>query len=155
MEGGISIFHSHGQLFLIHQRPPIPNSKTYGSFQSCRGRLVVTYLFVHDRIFRFIEDLFYIELIRLHLTFYVLCKGDNLLKYGWTSHDGLNFGMQDIAERGFNIKTDFVKRPGGNHGGDWTWRISSRKVGAGLELIKLFCTFAFCFRYLKMINALK
>lgn len=57
-------------------------------------------------------------------------QSDNLLKYGWTSHDGLNFGMQDIAERGFNITTDFVKRPGGNHGGDWTWRISSRKSGS-------------------------
>ena len=73
-----------------------------------------------------------------HQSFISFYVGDNLLKYGWTSHDGTNFGMQDIAEKDYNIRTDFVKRPGGNHGGDWTWKISSQKVGKIWPVISFF-----------------
>ena len=50
------------------------------------------------------------------------------MKYGWVAHDGVNFGIQDIAERGYMLRTEFVKRVNGDHGGDWTWRISGRQV---------------------------
>ena len=52
-----------------------------------------------------------------------------MLRYGWLAHDGVNFGIQDIVERSFVLRTEFVKQPGGNHGGDWTWRISGMPVG--------------------------
>ena len=56
------------------------------------------------------------------------CLGDGLLRYGWVAHDGINFGIQDIIERGYFLRTEFVKRSGGDHGGDWTWRISGVQV---------------------------
>jgi mannosyl-oligosaccharide glucosidase len=49
------------------------------------------------------------------------------MKYGWSAHDGRNFGIHDIyenAENGFSIRTTWVKRNGGSHGGDWTARTS-------------------------------
>lgn len=51
-------------------------------------------------------------------------SGDNLEKYGWLQHDGVNFGLQEIQDGPFVINTSFVKRIGGYHGGDWTARIS-------------------------------
>lgn len=53
-------------------------------------------------------------------------QGDKLSKYGWIAHDGLEFGMQDIVESNFILRTEFVKRFGGDHGGDWSWRITGR-----------------------------
>ncbi|KAL3863051.1 hypothetical protein ACJMK2_004833 [Sinanodonta woodiana] len=52
-------------------------------------------------------------------------QGDGLLRYGWTKHDGVNFGIQEIEDNQFSLKTVFVKRQGGSHGGDWTARISA------------------------------
>jgi hypothetical protein len=37
---------------------------------------------------------------------------------------GVNFGIQSLVDRGLNITTSFIKRPGGAHGGDWTNRIA-------------------------------
>jgi len=51
--------------------------------------------------------------------------GDKLKKYGWVKHDGVNFGVQNISDHGFDLKTQFVKVDGGQNGGDWTWRISA------------------------------
>lgn len=48
---------------------------------------------------------------------------DGLHKYGWLAHDGINFGVQEIADQYFNMSTWFVKRPGGLHGGDWSAKI--------------------------------
>ncbi|CAJ0966047.1 unnamed protein product [Ranitomeya imitator] len=50
-------------------------------------------------------------------------QGDGLARYGWLMHDGLNFGIQEIKDSGFTLRTEVVKRPGGQHGGDWSWRI--------------------------------
>ena len=55
-------------------------------------------------------------------------QSDNLRKYGWIKHDGSNFGSQEIVDHDFVLNTDFVKRLGGNHGGDWTARISGKEV---------------------------
>ncbi|XP_039263066.2 mannosyl-oligosaccharide glucosidase-like [Styela clava] len=65
-------------------------------------------------------------------------QGDRLSRYGWIAHDGLNFGIQDIVEKNFNLRTEFVKKPGGNHGGDWTWRVSARSFGNNVTLSLFF-----------------
>uniref|UniRef100_A0A8C0BZR7 Mannosyl-oligosaccharide glucosidase n=1 Tax=Buteo japonicus TaxID=224669 RepID=A0A8C0BZR7_9AVES len=49
-------------------------------------------------------------------------QSDGLSRYGWLMHDGENFGVQEIRDEGLFLKTEFVKRPGGEHGGDWSWR---------------------------------
>lgn len=55
--------------------------------------------------------------------------GDNLDKYGWTHHDGRTFGVQEIHDLPFELKTSFVKYPGGRKlGGDWTARVSVRNI---------------------------
>lgn len=51
-------------------------------------------------------------------------QGDGLQKYGWLKHDGVNFGIQEIEEKTYKLRTEFVKRIGGKHGGDWTAKIS-------------------------------
>lgn len=51
--------------------------------------------------------------------------------YGWLMHDGLTFGVQEIRDGDLTLTTEFVKRMGGDHGGDWTWRITAKQhVGA-------------------------
>lgn len=52
------------------------------------------------------------------------CSQDDRLKgYGWTHHDGTNFGVHEVEDSNFVVKSEFLKRPGGDHGGDWTARI--------------------------------
>lgn len=53
-------------------------------------------------------------------------QGDRLPSYGWLMHDGINFGVQEVTENDFTLTTEFVKRHGGRHGGDWTWRITAK-----------------------------
>merc|ERR1719342_2034341 len=55
-------------------------------------------------------------------------QGDNLKQFGWNKHDGRNFGIQNILDRGVRVETSFVKVAGGNNGGDWTNRISFNGV---------------------------
>lgn len=54
-------------------------------------------------------------------------QNDRLPKYGWLKHDGVKFGSQEIVDDDFVLTTDFVKRFGGDHGGDWTVRITGKK----------------------------
>ncbi|KAK3523216.1 hypothetical protein QTP86_022939, partial [Hemibagrus guttatus] len=54
-------------------------------------------------------------------------QGDELSSYSWLIHDGINFGMQQIQDTNFTLTTTFVKRMGGEHGGDWTWRITGKQ----------------------------
>ncbi|XP_048797679.1 mannosyl-oligosaccharide glucosidase isoform X2 [Lagopus muta] len=67
-------------------------------------------------------------------------QSDGLQRYGWLLHDGERFGLQDIHDRGLLLRTEFVKRPGGLHGGDWSWRVTARPEGAGSQaaLVSLF-----------------
>ena len=58
-------------------------------------------------------------------------QSDGLRSYGWKQHDGVNFGSQDITEKDFLIRTDFVKKSGGSHGGDWTVRITGKQMVSG------------------------
>ena len=53
-------------------------------------------------------------------------QGDGLPMYSWFVHDGVNFGLQEIVDSHFTLTTDFVKRPGGEHGGDWSARIIAK-----------------------------
>ncbi|KAF7994307.1 hypothetical protein HCN44_003397 [Aphidius gifuensis] len=57
-------------------------------------------------------------------------QGDKLDKYGWLEHDGKTFGIQEIHDSDVIIKTSYVKKPGGRHGGDWTARISATPKNA-------------------------
>ena len=41
----------------------------------------------------------------------------------WKMHDGRSFGSQELNEKSYTVETDFVKRPGGQHGGEWSARI--------------------------------
>ncbi|ELT88875.1 hypothetical protein CAPTEDRAFT_181793 [Capitella teleta] len=50
-------------------------------------------------------------------------QGDRLPMYGWVAHDGANFGLHEILDQFYTVSTDFVKHPGGSHGGDWSARI--------------------------------
>ena len=60
-------------------------------------------------------------------------QSDGLRKYGWLKHDGTNFGSQEIVDMDFALNTDFVKKMGGDHGGDWTVRISGREMVSGIQ----------------------
>ncbi|KAM4603146.1 LOW QUALITY PROTEIN: mannosyl-oligosaccharide glucosidase-like [Discoglossus pictus] len=52
-------------------------------------------------------------------------QGDGLARYGWLMHDG-EFGVQEIRDHGYTLTTEFVKRAGGKHGGDWSWLIRGK-----------------------------
>ncbi|KAJ3067528.1 Processing alpha glucosidase I [Podochytrium sp. JEL0797] len=53
-------------------------------------------------------------------------QGDQLESYAWLEHNGRDYGSQTIQDSKSNveIKTEFVKVPGGKHGGEWAVRIS-------------------------------
>jgi len=51
------------------------------------------------------------------------CDHNDPLKFGWTSHDGENFGVEQIQDEQFQFNVQFVKDVHGEHGGDWTSRI--------------------------------
>jgi len=51
-------------------------------------------------------------------------QDDQLTTYGWVAHDGINFGAQEIVDKYFILTTDFVKKHGGTHGGDWSARFA-------------------------------
>lgn len=48
----------------------------------------------------------------------------SIKKYSWLQHDGENFGIQEIVDEDIIIVTSFVKRIGGQHGGDFTVKIT-------------------------------
>ena len=64
-------------------------------------------------------------------------QGDGLKKYGWLKHDGVNCGSQEIVDHDFVLTTEFLKRPGGNHGGEWTARISGKELVSYLVSVTL------------------
>lgn len=67
--------------------------------------------------------------------------GDGVGPYGWEYHDGLSFGRQHIQDGTLRLTTEFVKRPGGQHGGEWSWRVTVEPQASGtssLPLVSLF-----------------
>lgn len=66
-------------------------------------------------------------------------QADELSKYGWQVHDGYNTGTQTIYDKHIMLNTSFVKRAGGEHGGDWSARITVMpKVCGELDLFILY-----------------
>ncbi|XP_003413742.1 mannosyl-oligosaccharide glucosidase [Loxodonta africana] len=68
-------------------------------------------------------------------------QGDGVGPYGWEFHDGLSFGRQHIQDGALKLTTEFVKRPGGQHGGDWSWRVTvepQSSATSALPLVSLF-----------------
>ena len=71
------------------------------------------------------------------------CSHDHKLRYGWTAHDGVYFGEQEIHENDFDITTKLVKRPRlGNHGGDWSWKIEAKSEYEKAEAVTFMVYFA-------------
>uniref|UniRef100_A0A803VLR3 Mannosyl-oligosaccharide glucosidase n=1 Tax=Ficedula albicollis TaxID=59894 RepID=A0A803VLR3_FICAL len=64
-------------------------------------------------------------------------QNDGVSRYGWLMHDGENFGVQEIRDEGLVLRTEFVKQPGGDHGGDWSWRVTVKMEGPA-PLVSLF-----------------
>lgn len=64
-------------------------------------------------------------------------QGDQLDSYGWTSHDLRQGGVQVIKDGNNNLelKIEWIKVPGGAHGGSWAARISGKplKIGSRLD----------------------
>lgn len=66
-------------------------------------------------------------------------QDDGLPMYGWFVHDGKSFGHQEIMDKYYSLTTDFVKRPGGEHGGDWSARVKVEpQKGAEAIVMSLF-----------------
>ncbi|KAL0269735.1 UNVERIFIED_CONTAM: hypothetical protein PYX00_007370 [Menopon gallinae] len=59
-------------------------------------------------------------------------QGDKPGHFTWTEHDGRNFGVQVIHDGPFRLETSFVKRLGGDYGGDWTLRVSVKHQNESL-----------------------
>ncbi|KAF9090912.1 Processing alpha glucosidase I [Mortierella sp. GBA35] len=60
-------------------------------------------------------------------------EGDAFEKYGWLKHDGRTFGTQQLKDTRNNVEitTEFIKVPGGEHGGSWGARISGKPIREG------------------------
>ncbi|KAJ5033375.1 uncharacterized protein L3040_008493 [Drepanopeziza brunnea f. sp. 'multigermtubi'] len=64
-------------------------------------------------------------------------QGDNMKGYGWDEYDARTGGQQTIYDEGngIDIKTTFVKIPGGSNGGGWAVRVRGKvREGAPLDL---------------------
>jgi mannosyl-oligosaccharide glucosidase len=60
-------------------------------------------------------------------------QGDNLDGYTWTEYDARQGGVQVIKDGRNNVKltTEFLKVPGGDHGGSWAARIKGEPLHEG------------------------
>lgn len=54
---------------------------------------------------------------------------DNISGYAWQKHDGRTYGTQSTTDHLNNviIKTEFIKSPGGDNGGDW-YRVAKNRA---------------------------
>ncbi|KAG6914889.1 hypothetical protein DXG01_014733 [Tephrocybe rancida] len=57
-------------------------------------------------------------------------QGDNLDSYSWTEYDTRQGGVQVIRDSANNVKitTEFLKVPGGDHGGSWAARVKGEPI---------------------------
>ncbi|MCL7038478.1 hypothetical protein MKW94_002441 [Papaver nudicaule] len=65
-----------------------------------------------------------------------ICEdSDELSRYGWTHHNGRDFGRQVIVDHGMTLTTDFlkVKGEGSGYGGDWAVRIDAQHDKSKLD----------------------
>ena len=56
---------------------------------------------------------------------HVCQDSDELSTYGWTHHNGRDYGHQVLIDHGMTLATSFLKskEDGSGYGGDWTVRI--------------------------------
>lgn len=61
---------------------------------------------------------------RYHMR-HVCQDSDELSKYGWTHHNGRDFGRQVLVDHGMTLETSFLKSKGdgSGYGGDWAVRV--------------------------------
>ena len=66
-------------------------------------------------------------------------QGDNLASYGWTEFDAREGGVQVLKDNDNNLKltTEFLKVPGGMHGGSWAARVKGEPLDAGTTSLLL------------------
>lgn len=52
-------------------------------------------------------------------------NSDDLSKFGWTDHNGRDYGHQVIVDQEITLATSFLKskQEGSGYGGDWAVRI--------------------------------
>lgn len=62
---------------------------------------------------------------------------DDFSKYGYTKHDGRLLGVQEVHDERLNLllRTEFIKVPSPDHGGDWAVRISGKPLDPDEPLI--------------------
>lgn len=61
-----------------------------------------------------------------------ICQdSDELSTYGWTHHNGRDFGHQLLVDQDMTLATSFLKSKGvgSGYGGDWTVRINVQSQG--------------------------
>ncbi|KAI9012924.1 glycoside hydrolase [Gaertneriomyces semiglobifer] len=60
-------------------------------------------------------------------------QSSDLSGYAWLKHDGRRYGNQTVrdASVGVTIGTEYIKRPGGKHGGDWAVRVTGTSLAGG------------------------
>lgn len=63
-------------------------------------------------------------------------QGDGLSGYTWTEYDARDGGVQVIKDGPNNVEitTEFLKVPGGEHGGSWAVRVKGKPMNAGMSL---------------------
>lgn len=56
---------------------------------------------------------------------HVCQDSDELSKYGWTHHNGRDFGRQVLVDQDMTLETSFLKSNGASsgYGGDWAVRV--------------------------------
>lgn len=59
--------------------------------------------------------------------------------YTWTMYDARDGGIQVLKDSKNNVKitTEFLKIPGGEHGGSWAARIKGEPMDAGTLLYRV------------------
>lgn len=64
-------------------------------------------------------------------------QGDNLNGYTWTTYDAREGGVQVLNDGYNNVKitTEFIKVPGGKHGGSWAARIKGEPINPGVYTV--------------------
>ncbi|KAF2286506.1 hypothetical protein GH714_017432 [Hevea brasiliensis] len=71
-----------------------------------------------------------------------LCQdSDELSTYGWTQHNGRDFGHQVLVDQGLKLETSFLKskNEGSGYGGDWAVRIDAQSEKTLIFTIYLIC----------------
>ena len=60
-------------------------------------------------------------------------QGDNLAGYTWTEYDAREGGIQVLKDSQNNVKvtTEYLKVPGGEHGGSWAARVKGEPLVSG------------------------